>query len=51
MKYEVKKILSLADHRFLCRNQSFVNSNNNQYNNSKENPTSKIDKKLLVNMF
>ena len=61
MKYETKNTLSLADYRFLCRNKLSIDSNNNQYNNYKENPANKIkcdsnnkfkiNNKLLVNMF
>ncbi len=54
MKYETKNVLSLADHRYLSRNQTIIinNSNNNiKVNNSIQNISYKINKNILVNMF
>jgi hypothetical protein len=56
MKYETKNVLSLADHRYLSRNQTTIinnsNSNsNNKVNNYTQNISYKINKNILVNMF
>ena len=55
MKYETKNVLSLADHRYLSRNQTIIinngNNNNIKVNNSTQNISYKINKNILVNMF